>query len=90
LAILRDIRETTVNAVKGHGARGQAWLKEINAHTLSSAVKRSSPPGVARFVALFNYAMSWAARSCRAVRRVCNPRTLSEVGAADVGMFFTI
>jgi RNA polymerase sigma factor (sigma-70 family) len=83
--------DTTVNAVKGHLARGRSRLKEINAHTPPRAIDRSPSPEVARFVALFNQRDWEGLRALLAhdvkLKQSSHPL---RIGAADVGMFFTI
>jgi RNA polymerase sigma factor (sigma-70 family) len=83
--------DTTVNAVKGHLARGRARLKEINAQTPPQPVSHSPSPEVARFVALFNQRDWEGLRALLAhdvrLKQSSHP---VRVGAADVGMFFTI
>jgi RNA polymerase sigma factor (sigma-70 family) len=83
--------DTTVNAVKGHLARGRARLKEINAQTLPQPVGRSPSQEAARFVALFNQRDWEGLRALLAhdvkLKQSSHP---VRVGAADVGMFFTI
>ena len=83
--------DTTVNAVKGHLARGRARLKDINAHPSPRAVDRTPSPEIARFVALFNQRDWEGLRALLAhdvkLRQSSHP---VKVGAADVGMFFTI
>jgi RNA polymerase sigma factor (sigma-70 family) len=83
--------DTTVNAVKGHLARGRTRLKEINAQTLPRALDRSPSPEVARFVALFNQ-RDWEGLRALLARDVRLKQSSHpvRVGAADVGMFFTI
>ena len=82
--------DTTVNAVKGHLARGRVRLKEINAQTPVPAA-RSRSREVARFVALFNQRDWEGLRALLAhdvkLKQSSHP---VRVGAADVGMFFTI
>ena len=46
--------DLTVNAVKGHLARGRARLKAINAQAPAQPAPRPPSPAVARYVALFN------------------------------------
>jgi RNA polymerase sigma-70 factor (ECF subfamily) len=50
IAALLDL---TVDAVKGHLARGRAHLREINAHTRRLPDARPASAAVARYVALF-------------------------------------
>jgi len=83
--------DTTVNAVKGHLARGRARLKAINANTPPRAVDRPPSPEVARFVALFNQRDWEGLRALLAQDVRLKQSSLPvRVGAADVGMFFTI
>ena len=83
--------DTTVNAVKAHLARGRAGLKEINARAPPPPVKRPASPEVARYVRLFNQRDWEGLRALLAddvkLRQSHHPL---RVGAADVGMFFTI
>jgi hypothetical protein len=51
IAALLDL---TVDAVKGHLARGRAHLREINAHGRPLADARPASTAVARYVAMFN------------------------------------
>ena len=83
--------DTTVNAVKGHLARGRTRLKETNAHMPPRAVERSPSPEVVRFVALFNQ-RDWAGLRTLLAQDVKLKQSSHpvRVGAADVGMFFTI
>ncbi len=46
--------DLTVNAVKGHLARGRALMKAINAQAPAQAAPRPPSPAAARYVALFN------------------------------------
>jgi RNA polymerase sigma factor (sigma-70 family) len=83
--------DTTVNAVKGHLARGRVRLKEINAQPPPSPAARSPSPEVAQFVALFNRRDWEGLRALLAhdvrLKQSSHP---VRIGAADVGMFFTI
>ncbi len=83
--------DTTVNAVKGHLARGRSRLKEINAQTPPRLVSRFPSPEVARFVALFNE-RDWEGLRALLAQDVRLKQSSHPVriGAADVGMFFTI
>jgi RNA polymerase sigma-70 factor (ECF subfamily) len=102
VVILKDVLEhslediaalldTTVNAVKGHLARGRSRLKEIDARTPPRLVDRSPSPEVARFVALFNQRDWEGLRALLAhdvkLKQSSHP---VRIGAADVGMFFTV
>lgn len=88
IAALLDI---TVDAVKGHLARGRARLREINAQACSLPDARSASVAVLRYVALFNQRDWDGLRALLAddVRLNQSSHPL-RVGAADVGMFFTI
>jgi RNA polymerase sigma-70 factor (ECF subfamily) len=83
--------DTSVNAVKGHLARGRTRLKAINTHIPPRAVDRSPSPEVARFVALFNE-RDWEGLRALLAQDVKLKQSSHpvRVGAADVGMFFTI
>jgi RNA polymerase sigma factor (sigma-70 family) len=88
IAALLDL---TVNAVKGHLARGRARLREINAQARPLAEARPVSAAVARYVTLFNQ-RDWdslralLADDVKLIQSAHPPR----VGAADVGMFFSI
>jgi RNA polymerase sigma factor (sigma-70 family) len=91
---LKDIAELldlTVDAVKAHLARGRARLREINAQAATAAEARPASAAVARYVALFN-ARNWdGLRALLADDVKLHQSTYPvRVGAADVGMFFTI
>jgi RNA polymerase sigma factor (sigma-70 family) len=91
---LKDIAkllDLSVDAVKAHLARGRARLREINAHTATPAEARPVSAAVARYVALFN-ARNWdGLRALLADDVRLHQSTYPvRVGAADVGMFFTI
>jgi len=86
IAALLDI---TVNAVKGHLARGRARLKEINARPAPPRVHAPPSAAVSRFVALFNQRDWDGLRGLLAddvrLQQSAHPR---REGAAMVGMFF--
>jgi RNA polymerase sigma-70 factor (ECF subfamily) len=91
---LKDIAELlglTVDAVKAQLARGRARLREINAHAATIAEAGPASAAVARYVALFN-ARNWdGLRALLADDVKLHQSTYPvRVGAADVGMFFTI
>ena len=91
---LKDIAELldlTVDAVKAHLARGRTRLREINAQPVTLAEARPASAAVARYVALFN-AQNWdGLRALLADDVKLHQSTYPvRVGAADVGMFFTI
>jgi len=91
LTEISALLDLTVDAVKGHLARGRARLREINAHADPLADARTPSAAVARYVALFNQ-RDWD--SLRAL--LADDVKLSQsshslrVGRADVGLFFTI
>src|SRR5439155_19214979 len=88
IAALLDL---TVDAVKGHLARGRARLREINAQAGAVADARPASAAVARYVALFNQRDWDGLRALLAddVKLIQSAYPL-RVGSADVGMFFTI
>ena len=91
LTEISALLDLTVDAVKGHLARGRARLREINAQAGPLADARTPSAAVARYVALFNQ-RDWD--SLRAL--LADDVKLSQsshslrVGRADVGLFFTI
>jgi len=91
---LKDIAELldlTVDAVKAHLARGRARLREINAHAATLAEARPVSAAVAHYVALFNVQNWDGLRALLADDVRLHQSTYPlRVGAADVGMFFTI
>jgi RNA polymerase sigma-70 factor, ECF subfamily len=91
---LKDIAELlglTVDAVKAQLARGRARLRDVNAHAATIAEARPASAAVARYVALFN-ARNWdGLRALLADDVKLHQSTYPvRIGAADVGMFFTI
>jgi len=81
----------TVDAVKGHLARGRARLREINAQAGPLADARPASAAVARYVALFNQRDWDSLRALLADDVKLHQSTYPlRVGCADVGMFFTI
>jgi RNA polymerase sigma factor (sigma-70 family) len=88
IAALLDL---TVDAVKGHLARGRARLREINAHPGPRADVPPASAAVARYAALFNQRDWNGLRALLAddvkLKQSAHPL---RVGRADVGMFFTI
>ena len=88
IATLLDL---TVDAVKGHLARGRARLREINAQAGPVLDARPASAAVARYVALFNQRDWDGLRALLAddvkLRQSAYPL---RVGAADVGTFFGI
>jgi RNA polymerase sigma-70 factor (ECF subfamily) len=88
IAALLDL---TVDAVKGHLARGRARLRKINAQAGPVPDARPASADVARYVALFNQRDWDGLRALLAADVKLNQSTYPpRAGAADVGMFFTI
>jgi RNA polymerase sigma factor (sigma-70 family) len=88
IAALLDL---TVDAVKGHLARGRARLRQINAQARPLADARPASAAVARYVALFNRQDWDSLRALLADDVKLNQSTYPpRAGAAEVGMFFTI
>jgi RNA polymerase sigma-70 factor (ECF subfamily) len=91
LSEIAALLDLTVDAVKGHLARGRARLREINAQAGALAETRPASAAVARYVALFNRRDWDGLRALLAHDVKLNQATHPlRVGAADVGMFFTI
>ena len=88
IAALLDL---TVDAVKGHLARGRARLRQINAQAGPLPDARPASAAVARYVALFNQRDWDGLRALLAddVELIQSAHPL-RVGSADVGTFFTI
>jgi RNA polymerase sigma factor (sigma-70 family) len=88
IAALLDL---TVDAVKGHLARGRARLREINAQAGPPADARTASAAVLRYVALFNRRDWDGLRALLADDVKLDQSSYPlRVGSADVGMFFTI
>ena len=91
---LKDIAELldlTVDAVKAHLARGRARLRDVNAQASALSEPKPASPAVARYVALFNQRNWDGLRALLADDVKLHQSTYPvRVGAADVGMFFTI
>jgi RNA polymerase sigma-70 factor (ECF subfamily) len=88
IAALLDL---TVDAVRGHLARGRARLREINAQAGALADARPASAAVARYVALFNQRDWDGLRALLADDVKLNQSSHPlRVGRADVGLFFTI
>ncbi|RUX27889.1 sigma-70 family RNA polymerase sigma factor [Mesorhizobium sp. M7A.F.Ca.US.011.01.1.1] len=102
VVILRDVLDEplaevaallgiTVDAVKGHLARGRARLREIDATAPALPGARIASAAVVRYATLFNQ-RDWdglralLADDVRLHQSMHQPRS----GAADVGMFFTV
>jgi RNA polymerase sigma factor (sigma-70 family) len=88
---IADLLDLSVDAVKAHLARGRARLREINAQAAMLAEAKPASESVARYVALFN-AQNWdGLRALLADDVRLHQSTYPlRVGAANVGMFFTI
>ena len=87
IAALLDL---TVDAVKGHLARGRTHLREINSHARPLPDARPASAAVARYVALFNR-RDWDGLRGLLADDVKLHQSLHplRVGRADVGLFFT-
>jgi RNA polymerase sigma factor (sigma-70 family) len=91
LSEIAALLDLTVDAVKGHLARGRARLKEINARAGAVAEARPASAAVARYVALFNQRDWDGLRALLADDVKLKQSTYPlRVGSADVGMFFGI
>jgi RNA polymerase sigma factor (sigma-70 family) len=88
IAALLDL---TVDAVKGHLARGRAHLREINALDRPLPDARPASTAAARYVALFNQ-RDWDGLRMLLADDVKLHQSLHplRVGRADVGLFFTL
>ena len=91
---LKDIAtllDLSVDAVKAHLARGRARLREINTHAATLVEVKPVSAAVGRYVTLFN-ARNWdGLRALLANDVKLHQSTYPlRVGAADVGMFFSI
>jgi RNA polymerase sigma factor (sigma-70 family) len=88
IATLLDL---TVDAVKGHLARGRAHLREINAHARPLPDVPPASTAVARYVALFKQ-RDWDGLRALLADGVKLHQSLHplRVGRADVGLFFTL
>lgn len=81
----------SVEAVKGHLARGRARLRYVNAQAVSLSDERPPSAEIARYIALFNQRDWDMLRSLLADDVKLSQSTHSlRVGRAEVGMFFTI
>lgn len=91
LSEIAALLDLTVDAVKGHLARGRARLREINAQADPLPSARPASAAVARYVALFNQRNWDGLRALLAddVKLVQSSYPL-RTGSADVGLFFTI
>ena len=91
LVEIATLLDLTIDAVKGHLARGRARLREINVQADLTSVPPSASAAVANYVALFNQRNWSGLRSLLAddVKLVQSSHPV-RVGSADVGLFFTI
>jgi RNA polymerase sigma factor (sigma-70 family) len=91
LSEIATLLDLTLDAVKGHLARGRARLREINAQAGPVMDARPASAAVARYVALFNQRDWGSLRALLAddVKLIQSTYPL-RVGSADVGMFFSI
>lgn len=88
IAALLDL---TVDAVKGHLARGRGRLREIHAQAVPPASARAASAAMLRYVALFNQRDWDGLRALLADDVKLNQSSHPlRAGRADVGMFFTI
>jgi RNA polymerase sigma factor (sigma-70 family) len=91
LAEIAALLDLTVDAVKAHLARGRARLREINAAADERPDTRPASEAVVRYVTLFNRRDWDGLRALLASDVKLNQSTHPvRVGAADVGMFFSI
>ena len=91
LSEIAALLDLTVDAVKGHLARGRTRLREINAQAGPPLDARPASAAVARYVALFNQQDWDGLRALLADDVKLNQSTNPvRVGSAEVGRFFTI
>jgi hypothetical protein len=91
LAEIAALLDLTVDSVKAHLARGRARLRAINATAGRLAEAKPASAAAARYVALFNQRDWDGLRALLADDVKLNQATHPvRVGAADVGMFFSI
>ena len=91
LAEIAALLGLTIDAVKGHLARGRARLREINAEASPPPDARPASAAVARYAALFNQRDWEGLRALLADDVKLNQSSLPlRTGRADVGLFFTI
>ena len=91
LSEIAALLDLTVDAVKGHLARGRARLREINAQAHLSPAPRPASSMVARYTTLFNK-RDWDGLRALLAADVKLKQSSYPVrtGSADVGMFFGI
>jgi RNA polymerase sigma factor (sigma-70 family) len=88
---IANLLDLTVDAVKGHLARGRARLREINAQAGPLPDARPASAAVARYVALFNQRDWDGLRALLADDVKLNQSSYPpRAGSAEVGRFFTI
>ncbi|ARP98584.1 sigma-70 family RNA polymerase sigma factor [Pseudorhodoplanes sinuspersici] len=91
LTDIATLLDLTVDAVKGHLARGRARLREINAQAAVLLEARPASAAVARYAALFNQRDWDGLRALLAddvkLKQSSHPL---RAGTAEVGSFFTI
>jgi RNA polymerase sigma factor (sigma-70 family) len=91
LAEIGALLGLTVDAVKGHLARGRARLREVNARADRLPDARPASAAVAHYVALFNRQDWDGLRALLADDVKFNQATHPlRIGRADVGVFFSI
>jgi len=91
LSEIAALLDLTVDAVKGHLARGRARLREINAQAGPILQSRPASAAVVRYVALFNQQDWDGLRALLADDVKLHQSTYPvRVGSAEVGRFFTI
>jgi RNA polymerase sigma factor (sigma-70 family) len=91
LTEIASLLDLTVDAVKGHLARGRARLREINAQAGPLPHAQAASAAVLRYVALFNQRDWDGLRALLADDVKLNQSSYPlRVGSADVGLFFTI
>jgi RNA polymerase sigma factor (sigma-70 family) len=91
LSEIAALLDLTVDAVKGHLARGRSRLREINAQARPLDDVRPASAAVMRYVALFNKQDWDGLRALLADDVKLNQSTYPpRAGRADVGRFFTI
>ncbi len=88
---IADLLDLTVDAVKAHLARGRTRLREVNVQAATPSAARPASAATARYVAFFNERNWDGLRALLADDVRLHQSTYpARVGAADVGMFFTI
>ncbi|AYG62066.1 sigma-70 family RNA polymerase sigma factor [Rhizobium jaguaris] len=87
---IAGLLEISVDAVKGHLARGRARLREINARAPKRSAIRTHSAENLRYVELFNRRDWESLRALLANDVKLHQATHAVRSGADVGMFFTI